>query len=54
LFTNALRPPTFIVEGQVMVKGLTLILAFGVIEKVFYPVFPPANNATEVVDWLTR
>ncbi len=54
LFTNALRLPTFVVEGNVLVKRLTLILAFGVIEKVFYPVFPPANNATEVVDWLTR
>jgi hypothetical protein len=54
LFTSALRLPTFVVEGHVMVKRLTLILAFGVIEKVFYPVFPPANNATEVVDWLAR
>ncbi|MCY2940151.1 MAG: peroxiredoxin [Planctomycetota bacterium] len=54
LFTNALRLPTFVAEGNVLVKRLTLILAFGVIEKVFYPVFPPANNATEVVDWLTR
>jgi hypothetical protein len=54
LFTNALRLPTFVVDGQVLVKRLTLILAFGLIEKVFYPVFPPANNATEVVEWLTR
>ena len=54
LFTNALRLPTFMVDGHVLVKRLTLILAFGVIEKVFYPVFPPGNNATEVVDWLAR
>lgn len=54
VFTNALRLPTFVVEGHVLVKRLTLILANGVIEKFFYPVFPPDRNAPEVLDWLAH
>jgi peroxiredoxin len=26
----------------------------GQIEKVFYPVFPPEQNAEEVIEWLSR
>ena len=32
--------------------GLSLIATEGVIEKVFYPVFPPDKNADEVIVWL--
>jgi peroxiredoxin len=32
---------------------LTLVIRNGVIEHVFYPVFPPDQNATEVITWLT-
>jgi peroxiredoxin len=53
-FTHALRLPTFVVKGCVLVKRLTLIFANGIIEKVFYPVFPPDRNASDVLDWLTR
>lgn len=53
VFTNALRLPTFVAEGKVLTKRLTMILFGGVIEKVFYPVFPPDRDAPEVLDWLT-
>jgi len=48
----ALKLPTFNVDGMTLIRRLTLILRDGVIEKVFYPVFPPDANAPEVVSWL--
>jgi peroxiredoxin len=51
---DALRLPTFQVDGMRLVKRLTLIVARGRIEAVFYPVFPPHRNASEVIDWLRR
>jgi peroxiredoxin len=51
--THALRLPTFEVDGMVLIKRLTLIIADGRIEKVFYPVFPPHENAVEVIAWLS-
>lgn len=53
-FARALRLPTFDVEGATLIKRLTLIINNGQIEKVFYPVFPPGENAEEVVRWLSR
>jgi peroxiredoxin len=53
-FANALRLPTFRVESMTLIKRLTLIISDGVIEKVFYPVFPPDKNADEVLQWLSR
>ncbi len=49
---DELRLPTFEFEGVTLYKRLTLVLAGGRIEKVFYPVFPPDRNAEEVVAWL--
>jgi len=51
-FARALRLPTFEVEGMTLIKRLTLIIREGRIEKVFYPVFPPDRNASEVIAWL--
>ena len=51
-FTRALRLPTFEVDGMVLIKRMALIVRDGVIEKVFYPVFPPDRNAGDVLDWL--
>jgi peroxiredoxin len=51
-FVRALRLPTFEVEGMVLIRRLTLIARDGLIEKVFYPVFPPDRNADDVVAWL--
>jgi peroxiredoxin len=51
---EALDLPTFEVEGKVLLKRLTFIANDGVVEKVFYPVFPPDSNAAEVAKWLAR
>jgi peroxiredoxin len=51
---QALRLPTFEVDGMTLVKRLTLIINDGDIERVFYPVFPPDTHAGEVLDWLRQ
>jgi peroxiredoxin len=50
--THALRLPTFTTHGMTLLKRLTFILRDGVIEHVFYPVFPPDRNAGDVVVWI--
>ena len=49
---DALRLPTFDVNGMRLLKRLTLITRIGQIEHVFYPVFPPDKNADQVLRWL--
>jgi peroxiredoxin len=51
-FCDALRLPTFEVEGMRLIKRLTLVIRNNEIERVFYPVFPPDQNANEVFHWL--
>jgi peroxiredoxin len=51
-FCESLRLPTFEVDGMTLVKRLTLVIRDGVIEKVFYPVFPPDQSAEQVMQWL--
>jgi peroxiredoxin len=53
-FCDALRLPTFEVESARLVKRLTLIIRNGVIETVFYPVFPPNESADQVIRWLKQ
>lgn len=48
----ALKLPTFSAAGLELYKRLTLIAREGRIEKVYYPVFPPQQNAAEVLSWL--
>ncbi|MEM9635522.1 MAG: peroxiredoxin [Pseudomonadota bacterium] len=52
--TKAMRLPTFDVDGSTLLKRLTLVIRDGVIATVFYPVFPPDRNATDVLTWLSR
>lgn len=52
-FAGALNLPIFEVEGMVLVRRLALVVDEGRIEKVFYPVFPPRENAREVAAWLS-
>ena len=52
LLTRALRLPTFEVAGEVLLKRHTLVIDRGVIEHVFYPVFPPDRDASHVLAWL--
>ena len=49
---GALRLPTFEAAGMRLYRRITLIVEDGAIAKVFYPVFPPDQNAAEVVGWL--
>jgi peroxiredoxin len=51
--TGVLGLPTFEVAGQTLLRRLTLVVADGAIEHVFYPVFPPDRHAAEVLAWLT-
>lgn len=53
-FRLAARLPTFEVGGRVLLKRLTLVIRDGVVEHVFYPVFPPDRNAAAVIEWLRR
>ncbi len=49
---KALRLPTFHAGGHVLLKRLTALVRDGVVEKVFYPVFPPQSHAQEVLGWI--
>jgi peroxiredoxin len=49
-----MRLPTFSTSGMTLLKRLTLVINNGVIEHVFYPVFPPDQNAGEVAAWLAK
>jgi peroxiredoxin len=51
-FARALNLPTFSVAGMMLLKRMALVIDDGVIDKVFYPVFPPDQNAADVVAWL--
>ena len=53
-FCEALRLPTFEVEGMRLVKRLTLVVRDRGIETVFYPVFPPDKSADEVLEWFRK
>lgn len=50
--THAWNLPTFEVAGQTLLRRLTLALRDGVVEHVWYPVFPPDTHAAEVLRWL--
>jgi len=47
--TRTLRLPTMDVAGQTLIKRIAWIARDGIIERVFYPVFPPDENAGEVL-----
>jgi peroxiredoxin len=44
--------PTFDVQSRTLYRRLTFIARDGRIAKVFYPVFPPDENAADVAEWL--
>jgi peroxiredoxin len=49
---DALALPTFEFDGSTLYKRVTLVFERGKIERVFYPVFPPEQNAADVLTWL--
>lgn len=48
----ALSLPTFEIAGLTLYKRITLVAQDARIVKVFYPVFPPDENAGDVIAWL--
>ena len=52
--TRALRLPVMEVAGLTLIKRLTLIVDDARITHVFYPVFPPDQNAADVLAWLKQ
>jgi peroxiredoxin len=50
---EALSLPTFDIAGMTLYKRLTLVARARRIVKVFYPVFPPDENAEEVLEWIS-
>jgi peroxiredoxin len=51
-FAEALRLPTFEVDGMTLIRRLTLVSRGGRIEHVLYPVFPPDQSAAQTIAWL--
>lgn len=47
-----LRLPTFAAAGRRLLERLTLVARDGVVERVWYPVFPPDRHAEDVLGWL--
>jgi peroxiredoxin len=47
---SAWRLPLFEAEGRVYLKRLTMLMRDGVVERVWYPVFPPDRHAAEVFE----
>lgn len=50
--TDALRLPTFTYHDARLISRLTMILHRGKIAHVFYPIFPPDQNAEIVLSWI--
>jgi peroxiredoxin len=49
---QAMKLPTFEVDGMTLIKRMAWVIDDGIITHVFYPVFPPDKSAEEVVSWL--
>ena len=49
---TALRLPTFEAWGETLIKRMAFVIRDGVVERVFYPVFPPDRNAADVMAYL--
>jgi peroxiredoxin len=52
--TKTLRLPTFATGGMTLLKRLTLVIDNGTIAHALYPVFPPDQNAGQVMAWLSQ
>jgi peroxiredoxin len=51
---RAMKLPTFTTSGMTLFKRMALVIDDGVIVKVFYPVFPPDQNAADLAAWLRK
>jgi len=52
VLTEAMHLPTFEYMQSRLIKRLTIVVIDGIIQKFFYPVFPPDRNAEDVIMWL--
>lgn len=52
-FTNILHLPTFDVEGMTLIRRMSMIIRDGMIVRVFYPVFPPDQDAPNILQALS-
>jgi peroxiredoxin len=51
-FGAGLNLPTFEAAGMTLYKRLTLVAHGRLIVRIFYPIFPPQDNAGEVLGWI--
>ena len=49
---TAMRLPTMEAGGLTLIKRMAMVIDNGTITHVFYPVFPPDQNAADVLTWL--
>jgi len=49
---NELNLPRFTIEGDNYLKRLTMVITNGDIKCIFYPIFPPDEHASEVLEWM--
>jgi len=49
---QAMNLPMFRAGGMELFKRMTLVVADGCVEHVFYPVFPPNKHAQQVLGWV--
>ncbi len=49
---QAIKLPAFDVDGKTLLKRMALVIDDGIVTHVFYPVFPPDQNAADVLAWL--
>lgn len=52
ILSRTLRLPTFQADSAIFLKRLTIVVSENTIQKIFYPVFPPNENISEVLSWL--
>ncbi|MEP6355107.1 MAG: peroxiredoxin [Hyphomicrobiales bacterium] len=51
-FAKALKLPTFEVDDMTLLKRMSMIVRDGVIVKTFYPIFPPDQDAEQIIQHL--
>lgn len=54
VLTRAMNFPVFEMSGMTLLKRFTLVIDGGMVEHVFYPVFPPDRSAADVIEWLSQ
>lgn len=51
-FAEAMRLPTFTAGGERLLKRVTLVFKDHKVQKFFYPIFPPGEDAERVLSYL--